>query len=115
MRVHDQPVIKWARRKHRLVRGSTWARYLTCIRRAESPHRFEVYPMPLRKRLPVVPVPLRGFMGEADVAIDLQDVVDRTYTAGGHDDIDYRDEPEPPLKDDAAKWADQLLREAGRR
>jgi hypothetical protein len=31
------------------------------------------------------------------------------------DDIDYREEPDPPLGPDDAKWADALLKEQGYR
>jgi len=89
------------------------APYLTCVRRATRPGRWEVYPMPLRSPLPAVPVPLRA--NEPDLVLALQPLVERVYTAGGHDDIDYRRPADPPLEADDAAWADQLLRSAGRR
>jgi hypothetical protein len=87
------------------------APYLTCIRRSSRPSRWEVYPMPLRDRLPPVPVPLRE--GEPDVPLDLQALIVRAYAAGGHDDIDYRDPPEPPLDPEDEVWANALLADAG--
>ncbi len=93
--------------------ASRRAPYLTCVRRALHPHRWEVYPMPLRRPLPGIPIPLRR--GEADVVVDLQPLIDRVYAAGGHDDIEYGEPPDPPLEGEDAGWADELLRRAGRR
>jgi hypothetical protein len=89
------------------------APYLTCVRRAARPSRWEVHPMPLRHALPQIPVPLRE--NESDVMLDLQVLLERIYAAGGHDDIDYRAAPDPPLDTADAAWADDLLRAAGRR
>jgi hypothetical protein len=69
--------------------------------------------LPLRERLPSVPVPLRE--GKTDVFLDLQQLIRRVYTAGGHDDIDYRRPPEPPLDRADDEWAAGLLRAARRR
>ncbi len=89
------------------------APYLTCVRRATRPSRWEIYPMPLRERLPAVPVPLRE--GERDVWVDLQATVDRAYQVGGHDDLPYHEAPDPPFDAADAAWVDALLRAAGRR
>lgn len=93
--------------------ASRRAPYLVCARRAKRPGRWEVYPMPLRERLPSVPVPLRET--DADVLLDLQPLIRRVYVAGGHDDIDYRRPPEPHLAAGDEEWADHLLRSAARR
>ena len=85
--------------------------YRIVVQRAWQPDRHAVYPIGLRRRLPRVPVPLREH--DAEVALDLQPLIDRVYAAGGHDDIDYARPPEPPLSADDAAWADGLLREAG--
>jgi len=87
--------------------------YLTCIRRSRRPSRWEIYPMPLRESLPRVPIPLRET--DNDAPLELQPLIDRVYTAGGHDDIDYRKSPDPPLDSSDALWADALLRSAGLR
>jgi hypothetical protein len=89
------------------------APYLVCVRRAARPGRWEVYPLPLREKLPNVPVPLRE--GERDVFLDLQQLIRRVYEAGGHDDIDYRRPPDPPLDRTDEEWAAGLLRDARRR
>jgi hypothetical protein len=90
-----------------------WAPYLACVRRSCSLSRWEVYPMGLRLPLPAIPVPLRE--DEPDVLVALGPVIERAYVSGGHDDIDYRKAAAPPLKGDDAKWADHLLKQAGKR
>jgi hypothetical protein len=43
-------------------------------------------------------------------------VFDRCYSSGGYEDfVDYRAEPIVSLAPEDTKWADALLREAGRR
>jgi hypothetical protein len=83
--------------------------YRVCVRRGWKSSKVEVYPVALRERLPVIPVPLR--QSDTDVTLDLQSLIERAYDDGGYDDIDYRTEPDPPLDPAAAAWADALLRE----
>jgi hypothetical protein len=61
----------------------------------------------------VVQIPLRK--GEPDALLDLQALIDRAYEFGSYDVIDYSKPCDPPLTAADAEWADQLLREAGRR
>ncbi len=67
----------------------------------------------MRERLPAIAIPLRR--DDRDVPLDLQALLDQCYEAAAYDDIDYREEPDPPLKPDDARWADELLREQGLR
>ncbi len=87
--------------------------YEVCVWRGSRPHLVEVYPVPLRERLPVISIPLRPT--DPDVPLDLQTIVEQCYRNGGYDDIDYKAEPDPSLKAADAKWADALLRDLGRR
>jgi hypothetical protein len=88
--------------------------YAVCSRRGWKSFEFEFFPIPLRERLPVIPIPLRR--DDPDAVLDLQVLIDGCYETGRYDDdIDYREEPEPPLSGDDARWADALLREQGRR
>jgi hypothetical protein len=89
------------------------ATYLACVRRAKRSQRWECFPMSLREPLPALPIPLRA--GESDAVLHLQPLIERVYSAGGHDDIDYRQPLEPPLSADDEAWMDQLLKSAGRR
>ena len=87
--------------------------YCALVSNSGRPDSWRVYPISLRKPLPPIPIPLRRQDGE--VWLELQPLIDRAYAAGGHDDIDYDEEPDPPLSPEDAAWADTLLREAGRR
>src|SRR6185503_6740920 len=82
--------------------------YQVCVRRGYRPSPVEIYDLPLRKRLPVIGIPLRK--GEKDVPLDLQALVDASYRNGGYNDIDYRGDPIPPLEPSDAAWTDRLLR-----
>jgi hypothetical protein len=71
-------------------------------------------PESLRARVEERGLPLRE--GEADVALDLQALIDLCYANGRYEnDLDYRSEPSPPLDAPDAAWADALLREKGLR
>jgi hypothetical protein len=88
--------------------------YQICVRRGPFPNKGEMYRAPLRERLPAIPVPLRE--DDSDVPLDLQKLIDRCYEQGNYGvDLDYQIEPDPPLDDADAQWADELLRTAGRR
>jgi len=88
--------------------------YQVFVRRGWEPSATEIYAVPLRQRLPTVKVPLRK--SDADVPLDLQSLIEQCYRNGGYDaDIDYRRDPHPPLVPDDDSWADELLRNQGRR
>jgi hypothetical protein len=86
--------------------------YRICITRMNPPRR-EAYRVSLRERLPIIPIPLRP--RDADVYLDIQTLIDRSYENGGYDDIDYHADPLPPLEGDDAAWADRMLRDKGAR
>jgi hypothetical protein len=88
--------------------------YRVSVYRAGEDEICEVYRVPLRERLPAIRIPLRP--SDADVALDLQAILEQAYRNGGYDeDIDHTAEPAPPLACDDARWADALLRERGLR
>jgi Protein of unknown function (DUF4058) len=88
--------------------------YAACARRGWKPLEIEYYRLPLRERLPAIAVPLR--QTDHDVALDLQALIEKCYEEARYDDdIDYSEEPNPPLDKEHAQWADALLREHGRR
>lgn len=89
--------------------------YVACVQRAEARSRFELWPVTLRQRLPRIAIPLLA--GDADVAADLQAVLDAVYDRGAFGlKLDYRADPPPPaLSPDDAAWLDALLREQGLR
>lgn len=87
--------------------------YRVTIQRARAPRQVYSISLPLRERLPVIGIPLRET--DKDVSLDLQQVVEYCYDAGGYDDIDYREAPTPLLDADDAAWADAILRGRGLR
>jgi hypothetical protein len=94
--------------------ASAWARagpfdYHVCLHRFDNWEDFFVYPVRLADRLPEVAIGL--LPGDGDVAVDLQDVFQRSYDAGPYRRrIRYRQtEPVPPLEPEARQWAARLL------
>ena len=87
--------------------------YYACVRRATRLSKAEVYPIPLRERLPTIRIPLRA--KDADALLDLQALIDECWTTGGYDDIDYTVPPVPPLWPGDAAWAESLVRSPGDR
>ena len=68
----------------------------------------ECYPIPLRARLPTIPILLRP--KDADATLDLQALVDLTYHNGRYAEaLDYSEPPYPPLKGDDAGWAKRQI------
>ena len=89
-------------------------RYLICVRRGPERRRFELYPIPLSRRLPRMRIPLKE--PDPDVVLDVQAVLDRCYDNGGYADlIDYCRPPSAPLSPEEAAWVDGLLRGKGLR
>lgn len=86
-------------------RGRT--EYRAIVRRAHPPARIELYPIPLRSKLPVIPIPLRAT--DADVTLDLQSLIEQAYRNGRYDRTDYTRDCDPPLATDDADWARELL------
>src|SRR5262249_6952524 len=86
--------------------------YMVCVFRAARPELRAFYPLPLRKALPRIAIPLRR--QDRDVALDLQEVIIQAYERGRYDRTDYRRPLNPPLDTSDAAWAAELLRQAGR-
>ncbi|HEV3007384.1 MAG TPA: DUF4058 family protein [Pirellulales bacterium] len=77
-------------------------------------HEVEVWPVPLEKPLPEVPVPL--LPGDSPVPLELQQALAVVYEIIGYDDlVDYTKPPPGPLAPDEIAWVDERLRSAGRR
>ena len=81
--------------------------YSVCVSRGWRPGYFELYRIPLQRRLPVIRIPLRET--DEDVLLDLQPLIDKCYINGRYDDIDYRRPAEPPLEFEDATWANELI------
>lgn len=80
--------------------------YYALVSRVERRPRADVWPIGLRERLPIVPIPLRP--GDTEASIDLQSVLHRVYDAAGYADSIYDGEPEPPLDPPDREWAASL-------
>jgi len=88
--------------------------YRICIHRIARPAGFELVRFGIRDPLPRVGIPLRPT--DTDVALNLPEVFQRVYDTGVFDRLAHYDSPaEPPLADDDAAWADELLRARGYR
>ncbi len=73
-----------------------------------------LYPCNINSPIPTFVMPL--VEGSEGIAIDLKPIIDEVYILGSYDrDIDYQQDPEPPLSDADRVWLDQLLREQGLR
>ena len=73
-----------------------------------------LYPCNIQSPIPTFVMPL--VEGSEGIAIDLNPIIDEVYVLGSYDrDIDYQQDPEPPLSDSDRIWLDQLLREKGLR
>jgi hypothetical protein len=87
--------------------------YRVCVSRGGLPARAELYRVSLRSPLPYIRIPLRE--SDEDARLDLQQLIEQVYADGAYDDIDYTVDPDPPLSPEDAAWADQLLRQQGKR
>lgn len=82
--------------------------YLICVTRGSMPWRQELYECAVRKRLPIISIPLR--LDDPDLPLDIQSLVDRTYETGRYWTLDYSRKLSPRLSDSDAEWArEQLL------
>lgn len=81
--------------------------YGVLVSRAEQRPRAGFWPVLLRDRLLVIPVPLRE--PDPDAQLDLQEMLHRLYDAAGYEDYIYDGLPEPPLNPDDDAWARQLV------
>ena len=87
--------------------------YQVCVLRGWAARKVEIYRAPLSRRLPVIKIPLRE--SDADVPLDLQQLIDQCYRNGRYDDMDYGAQPIPPLDSADATWAEELLQSKGLR
>jgi len=81
--------------------------YYAMVSRIEKRPRAEIWPLGLRERLPVIPIPLRS--PGPDARLDSQDVLNHVYDAAGYEDYIYLGEPQPRLSAEDAEWAKQFV------
>jgi Protein of unknown function (DUF4058) len=81
--------------------------YSVLVSRVERRLDADFWPISLRERLPVIPIPVRA--PDPDARLDLQAVLDRIYDDAGYADYVYDGAPRPRLDDEDAEWARQFL------
>lgn len=84
------------------------ADYYAFVCREERRPDAEVYFWTIRQPLPSIPIPLAG--DDPDVPLDLQAVFTTLYDRAGYDyALNYRAPIKPPMRDEDAEWAAQLM------
>lgn len=81
--------------------------YSVAVSRVEDRPVAGFWPVGLRDRLPVIPVPLRP--PHPDARLDLQGLLHRIYDAAGYALYIYETSPSPALAPDDAAWARCLI------
>jgi hypothetical protein len=81
--------------------------YAVMVSRAERRPTADFWPIRLRNRLPVIPIPLKPT--DPDGQVDLQEVLHQAYDGGGYRKYIYDEPPEPPLTGADAEWAAQFV------
>ena len=81
--------------------------YSVLVSRAEKRRAADFWPIRLRNRLPVIPIPLRP--PDAAAPVDLQEALHRAYDGPGYEHFIYNGEPEPSLSANDAAWARQFV------
>jgi hypothetical protein len=81
--------------------------YSVMVSRSERRRAADFWPIRLRERLPIIPIPLRS--PDAAAGVDLQDVLHRAYDGPGYEHVIYEGQPEPSLSVNDADWARQSI------
>ena len=84
--------------------------YTLLVSRSLQAPYCRVWPVPFKRRLPVIPVPLLSL--DPDLRLDLQPLLDGIYSLGRYDEqVDYTRPLPPPLSDADAAWVRELLKD----
>jgi Protein of unknown function (DUF4058) len=81
--------------------------YSVLVSRAGRRPLAQFWPIRLRDRLPVIPIPLKPT--DPDGQVDLQEVLHQAYDGGGYRKFIYEGTPEPSLNAQDAEWAAAFL------
>jgi hypothetical protein len=81
--------------------------YYAAVSVAEARPRIPIWPIRVRDRLPVIPIPLR--LDEPRASLDLQNALHRAFDSAGYGAYIYADNPEPRLNPVDATWARQFV------
>jgi hypothetical protein len=88
------------------LEGAPESDYRALVSRCETRPRVGIWPVALRDRLPLIPIPLRE--PDPDAQLDLQDVLDDIYDKARYHTYIYDGTPEPPLSPADECWARQF-------
>ena len=100
-------------RHFEVIAPQDW-RYIISISRPQVRTSVEVYPIPLRDRLPRCVIPL--LPEDDDAVLDLPAVLTRSYEVGGYDLLlDYSKPPPVSLSKAEEEWMEALLLDKGLR
>ncbi len=83
--------------------------YYAMVARAQDWPQAGFWPIGLRERLPVIPIPVSP--PDPEVPLDLQELLHRVYDAAGYKRYVYSDKPHPALRPADAEWAEQIARQ----
>jgi hypothetical protein len=81
--------------------------YCIFVSRSQERPRAGLWPIRLRERLPLIPIPLRS--PDPDVRLDLQQILQEVYEAAHYETYIYDGAPVPALSSADAAWARKLL------
>ena len=81
--------------------------YSALVSRVDDRPKAGFWPIDLRDRLPIIPIPLRA--PDADARLDLQEVLSHVYHASGYEDYIYSGSPDPDLEGADRAWAESLI------
>jgi hypothetical protein len=81
--------------------------YSALVSRAGRRPVAEFWPIRLRDRLPVIPIPLKA--PDPDGRVDLQAILHQAYDRPAYEDFIYEGTPEPPLSPEDAEWATRFV------
>jgi hypothetical protein len=81
--------------------------YYALVSRVEERPKAGIWPIRLRDRLPVIPIPLRA--PDPDARLDLQAALDRVYDAAGYHYYIYHGPYQPRLTPEDAAWGQTFV------
>jgi hypothetical protein len=95
------------------MKASRQSDYRIVISRRQYRPRADLYLFDVRQPIPSFPIPLRP--GEKEPILPLNQLLHRLYDQGGYDmAVDYSLPADPPLSEDDAAWAAELVEQVQR-
>ena len=89
------------------IKGIPKCDYYVLVSRAAERPDMGLWPMSLRKPLPIVPIPLPA--PKKEVCLALQELLHQAYDEAGYANYIYSGPPTPRLRADDARWAKRFV------